>query len=250
MSTSSARALTVTAQYTAAVRARESERTDALFSDPLAALLAGEEGFAWLDRLGPSATLWPVIRTRFLDDLLRNVPLKQVVLVAAGFDTRAYRLPWAEGTCLYEIDQPDVMQHKDSVLTAAGLVPQCRRIPLSADLRKPWADLLIAAGFSADQPAVWIVEGLLMYLDRAAAQHVTEAASRLAGSGSCLGLDLPERSLGGPEVADPKQWLWSLGWKAVVRELPEVAASYGRPPHRPYTPSGRARVFLIAARKG
>jgi len=232
------------------VRARESERADALFSDPLAALFAGEEGFAWLDRLGPSAPLWPVIRTRFLDDLLRDVPLKQLVLVAAGFDTRAYRLPWAEGTCLYEIDQPDVMQHKDSVLSAAGLVPRCRRIPLSVGLQKPWAEPLVAAGFRADQPAVWIVEGLLMYLDRAAAQYVMEAVSRLACSGSCLGLDLPERSLGGHEVADPEQWLRSLGWQAVVRELPEVAASYGRGPHRPHTPSGGARVFLIAARKG
>jgi methyltransferase (TIGR00027 family) len=250
VSTGSSRALTVTAQYTAAARARESDRADALFSDPLAALLAGEEGFAWLTRLGPSATLWPVIRTRFLDDLLRDVPLKQVVLVAAGFDTRAYRLPWAEGTCLYEIDQPDVMQHKDSVLTEAGLVPQCRRTVLSADLRQSWAELLVAAGFRADQPAVWIVEGLLMYLDRAAAQHVMEAVSQLACSGSCLGLDLPECSLGGHEIADPEQWLRSLGWQAVVRELPEVAASYGRPPHRPYAPSGRARVFLIAARKG
>ena len=85
-----------TARWTAAVRAIESTRDDRLFDDPWAASLAGAEGAAWsanrpLDSLSPM-----VLRIRYFDDFLQRIfqeyALKQVVLMAAGFDTRAFRL--------------------------------------------------------------------------------------------------------------------------------------------------------------
>ena len=91
----------------AAARARESERADRLLYDPLAAALAGPEGFAWLEHMEAAARsdwpgLYPVIRTRFFDDFLvdscRRAGVRQVVLAAAGLDTRAFRLDWPSGT--------------------------------------------------------------------------------------------------------------------------------------------------------
>jgi methyltransferase (TIGR00027 family) len=248
------RGLAHTARFTAAVRARESERADALFSDPWAATLAGEDGFAALARLGERAALWPVVRTRFLDDLLRDTLLPQVVLPAAGLDARAYRLAWPDGTRLFEIDQPELLAAKEQMLAQA--IPRCQRVTLAADLQQPWAERLIDAGFDAQQPAVWLVEGLLMYLDEQATQHIMQTISRLAVPGSWLGLDLPQRSLRGHVVNDPTQWLTDLGWRAEVASLADVAARYGRWPHpRPPAdntapaPLPMGRVWLIAARK-
>ncbi len=85
-----------TSQWMAAARARESERPDRRFDDPLAAALAGPEGFAWLESMESAARsggpgLYPVIRTRFFDDFLldscRRSRMRQVVLAAAGLDT-------------------------------------------------------------------------------------------------------------------------------------------------------------------
>jgi methyltransferase (TIGR00027 family) len=111
-----------TSRWMAAARARESERADRLFCDPLAAALAGPEGFAWLERMefaaqsdGPG--LYPVIRTRFFDDFLldacRRLEVRQVVLAAAGLDTRAFRLNWPPGTRLFEMDLPEVLDAKE-----------------------------------------------------------------------------------------------------------------------------------------
>jgi len=251
-----------TAHFTAAARARESERKDALFSDPWAAHLAGQEGFAAVDRLPPLSSLWPVVRTRFLDDCLRqwlqDETITQVVLPAAGLDTRAYRLAWPAGTRLFEIDQPDMLAHKQRVLAEARAVPQCERIALSADLRHSWADVLGEAGFDSSQPAIWIVEGLLMYLDTEAVGHIMKSVSQLAAPGSCLGLDLQSPSLKGFVVEEPQRWLADLGWEAEVVTLRDVAERLGRwpapstldpPPATSTPPAPRIRVYFISAQK-
>ena len=102
-----------TACLAAAARAREDERPDHLFADPFAATLAGATGFAYLDRLANGPTPYLAIRTRFFDDFLltavRGGDVRQVVLVAAGMDARAFRLPWPPGLALYELDQPEVL---------------------------------------------------------------------------------------------------------------------------------------------
>ena len=108
--------LEATACWTAAVRAAETSRDDRLFEDPWAATLAGPEGAAWLAARPPGSTLPIAIRTRFFDDWLHDVAIeagiRQVVLLAAGLDTRAYRLPWAAATTVFELDRPAVLAGK------------------------------------------------------------------------------------------------------------------------------------------
>src|SRR5215207_6472776 len=99
----------LTSRWVAAARARESERLDRLFDDPLAAALAGSEGFAWLDHMERAQpwgqpALYVVVRTRFFDDFQLRASwatgARQVVLLAAGMDARAFRLDWPPGTRL------------------------------------------------------------------------------------------------------------------------------------------------------
>ncbi len=105
--------LGATAAWTAAVRAGESKRTDRLFEDPWAEKLAGEQGMAWLSSRSAESVIPIVIRTRYFDDFLQRITqeqaIAQVVLLAAGLDTRAFRLPWPSGTTMFELDQPDVL---------------------------------------------------------------------------------------------------------------------------------------------
>src|SRR6185295_12853012 len=111
-----------TSRWMAAARARESEREDGLVHDPLAAALAGPQGFAWLGHMKAAAWsdapgLYPVVRARFFDEFLlracRTSGVRQVVLAAAGLDARAFRLDWPTGTQLYELDLPEVLSNKE-----------------------------------------------------------------------------------------------------------------------------------------
>jgi methyltransferase (TIGR00027 family) len=248
--------LAVTARFTAAARAQESARPDALFRDPFAADFAGVEGQRWLAQLRPEASLWPIIRTRFLDDLARSCladhPVAQVVLVGAGFDARAYRLGWPVTIQVFELDQTVVLDEKARVLRAIGATCPCRRTALNVDLRQAWGKDLLGAGFCPDMPALWLVEGLFMYLDETAAQHLLAAVSALAAPASVLGLDIPMHSLRGNSVTDPVKWLHPWGWEAAVETLGDAARRYGRWPPLPGGATGdRAQlpVFLVAAQK-
>lgn len=105
-----------TARRTAAVRAKESTRKDRLFNDPWAAALAGEEGAGWLKNRSEDSVVPIVLRTRFFDDFLQRITLqsgiRQVVLMAAGMDTRAFRLGWPEQTRVFELDQSSVLEYR------------------------------------------------------------------------------------------------------------------------------------------
>lgn len=111
--------LAATAYWTAAVRARESVRPDRLFEDPWAAELAGQAGAAWIAQRPEASTVPIVLRTRYFDDCLTRITqqdgLRQVVLLAAGLDTRDFRLSWPAGVRLFELDQPAVLGHKECV---------------------------------------------------------------------------------------------------------------------------------------
>ena len=120
--------------WIAAVRAREQERADRLFSDPWAAWLAGEEGWLWRERTTGGKDeneVGLVIRTRFFDDFLLRVvrehPVRQVVLVGVGMDTRAFRLAWPAQTHLFELDLPQLFERKELLLSAARAVSTCQR---------------------------------------------------------------------------------------------------------------------------
>jgi len=146
-----------TARWTAAVRAAETTREGRLFEDPWAAALAGPDGAAWFAGRPPGSTPPIAIRTRFFDDWLHAVAIeggiRQVVLLAAGLDTRAYRLPWAAATTVFELDRPVVLAEKERTLDAAGAAPACDRRVVRADLAADWAAELLAAGLDRARPA-------------------------------------------------------------------------------------------------
>jgi methyltransferase (TIGR00027 family) len=107
------------------------------------------------------------VRTRFYDRFFVDATrsgIRQVVIVAAGLDARAYRLPWPQGTVVYEVDLPDVIEFKTSTLSELGAVPTAERRTVAVDLRDDWPAALQAAGFDPQAPSVWSAEGLVVYL--------------------------------------------------------------------------------------
>jgi len=264
----------------AAARARESERENRLFDDSLAAALAGPEGFAWLDRMKSAAgsrgpELYPVIRTRFFDEFLldacRNSGVRQVVLVAAGLDTRAFRLDWPSDTRLYEMDLPEVLNAKDDIIKDARVEASCERRTIRVDLRQDtWPEALLTAGYQPQSPSVWLIEGLLFYLPSAAVHTLLEKVTAQTETGSLLGLDVmnmglfvsplawPQRAALNREGAPgrfgtnyPEMLMTRHGWEADVTRPGEEGASFGRWP-RPILPRwlpGLPRSFLVRARR-
>lgn len=175
----------------AAKRARETEKTDHLFEDPFAAKLAGSEALAFVEQQATKQDLsYVAVRTRFFDDFLMAAvsEASQVVILAAGMDARAFRLPWRSSTKVYEIDQPEVLDDKEVILK--NTLPNCQRHVIPADLTQPWSHLLLAQGYRADSPSVWLLEGILMYLTELEVHDLLKTILELSASGSWLGLDL------------------------------------------------------------
>jgi methyltransferase (TIGR00027 family) len=244
-------ALGTTARWTAAVRAAEHERPDRLFADPWAAALAGTEGAAWLADRPPGSTLPIVIRTRYFDDWLRRVaidgPVRQVVLLAAGLDTRAWRLPWLAATRLFELDRADVLALKADVMARAGAVVVCDRREVAVDLAAAWTESLLAVDFDPTQPTAFLAEGVLFYLPDEVVMHVVDGATSLAAPGSWLGFDIVngaalsspwtrpwiemQAAAGAPWIGtmdDPAGALAERGWAASLVQPGEPEANHGR----------------------
>ena len=242
-----------TAHWTAAVRAKESERPDRLFDDPWAAALAGEAGMAWLEPRTPDSLAPIVLRTRYFDDFLQRITrqsgIRQVVLLAAGLDTRAFRLSWPEQTCLFELDQPAVLQYKEQVLQAAGAQPACRRQTLAVDLTGAWTEQLSQSDFDPQQPSGWLVEGLLFYLANRHGTRLLDQVTTLAAPGSWLGFDIVNKitltspltrhwiemqaKAGAPWLGtmdDPAGFLARRGWQATLSQAGAAEAHHGRWP--------------------
>ena len=273
-------ALAPTSRWMAAARARESERADRLFDDPLAAALAGPEGFAWLEQMEAAAGsdgpgLYPVIRTRFFDDFLldscRRLGVRQVVLAAAGLDTRAFRLDWPARTRLYELDLPDVLNSKEDVIGEAGARPNCERLTVGVDLQEAtWPEALVACGYRPERQSVWLIEGLLYYLTRPAVRGLLEKVRSLTAANSLLGLDVMNRGLFFSPVAwplraalawrgapgrfgtnDPETLMARHGFDADVTQPGEAGANFGRwpTPRLPREVPGLPRSFLVRGRR-
>ncbi|MGU3502549.1 SAM-dependent methyltransferase [Mycobacterium sp. C31M] len=240
-----------TALLVAAIRARESARPDALFEDPFAARLAGETGRRALEESlaasGEQSVVQIVVRTRFWDEALAHAATsaRQVVLVAAGMDARAYRLDWPADTVVYELDQKSVLAAKSELLD--GVSPRCRRVGIGVDLAGDWPEALTAAGFDAHMPTVWLMEGLLQYLDEAAVRRLFDHVDRLSAAGSSLlyevvGKVLLESPFMAPVVTamadqgspwlfgtdDPGDLAGRHGWSAVVTDIAEPGNAWGR----------------------
>jgi methyltransferase (TIGR00027 family) len=244
-------ALEATARWTAAVRAAESAREDHLFNDPWAAALAGPEGRAWAEQRPPDSLLPMILRTRYFDDWLQGVlgsgVMRQMVLVAAGLDTRAFRLSWPKTARCFEIDRPAVLQYKEAILDGAGARPQCVRRTVEADLTGPWADALLETGFDPGEPSGWLLEGLLFYLSCDDMARLLDAVTALASAGSMLGFDIVNGAMltspwtrawvdmqaeaGAPWIGtmdDPVGFLAARGWRAVLTQAGQPDADHGR----------------------
>jgi methyltransferase (TIGR00027 family) len=243
--------LEATARWTAAVRALESARNDALFHDPWAGALAGPEGGSWIEGRSTDSVLPIVLRTRYFDDWLGLISgrdaIRQVVLMAAGLDTRAYRLGWPDQTRLFELDQPAVLRHKDGVLGAAGAHPGCVRRAVEADLTGTWAAALAGAGFDPAEPSGWLLEGFLFYLPGHAIARLLDEVTDLAARGSRIGFDIINGSVltspwtrpwvdmqaraGAPWIGtldDPVRFLAERGWRATLTQAGQPDANHGR----------------------
>ncbi|MGY0071630.1 class I SAM-dependent methyltransferase [Streptomyces sp. QTS137] len=196
----------VTALMVAAARAIETHRDDSLARDVYAEhfVLAASASAGWPVRMhqvpdGDANPLWGRfaryfgLRTRVLDDfLLRSVQAgaRQVVLLGAGLDSRAFRLDWPARCVIFEIEREGVLAFKHDVLSGLSATPRAARVPIPIDLRADWVGALTDAGFDATAPTAWLAEGLLFYLPRAAEIHLIDTVDRLSTDGSALAFEV------------------------------------------------------------
>jgi methyltransferase (TIGR00027 family) len=214
------------------------------------------------------------IRTRYLDDALmaavHESSITQIVILAAGMDTRALRLEWPAGTTVYEVDRDDVFDRKEAVLARVQARPASERRIVRADLAQPWKHRLLDAGFDPSRPAAFLAEGLLMYLPEGAAIALFAELQTLACEGSWIGMDLISTEVltsvylagylkkladfGCPwtfGVSDPVTFLDQRGWRGAWVLPGEPEANYGRWPFptAPRTTPGLPRTYLVTARR-
>ena len=243
--------LAATARWTAAVRAREHVRPDRLFQDPWAAALAGQLGADWIAQRPEASTIPIVLRTRYFDDFVQRITqhngIRQVVLLAAGLDTRAFRLAWPVQTQIFELDQPAVLQHKEQVLIATGAQTACTRRIIEMDLTGPWPAALIDAGFDPHQPSIWLLEGILFYLPNDSVTQILDRVTSLAAPNSWLGFDIVnsitltfpltrpwvemQAEAGAPwlgTMEDPVAFLAARGWQATLSQAGQPDANHDR----------------------
>ena len=129
------------------------------------------------------------VRTKYFDDYLLTAVrsgVRQVVILASGLDSRAYRLPWPDGTTVYEIDQPEVIEFKTRTLADLGAEPTANRRTVPIDLRADWPAALRAAGLDTGAPTAWLAEGLLIYLPSEAQDRLFDNITALSVPGSAI----------------------------------------------------------------
>lgn len=200
----------VTATMVAAARAMATRADRPLIDDPFAEPLVKAVGVDLLARLA-SGELHPselndthdgagasagaisrmadnmAVRTKFFDEFFLDATragVTQVVILASGLDSRAYRLPWPGGTVVYEVDQPQVIDFKSRTLADLGAAPTADRRVVAVDLRDDWPTALRTAGFDPAQPTAWSAEGLLGYLPPEAQDRLLDTITELSAPGS------------------------------------------------------------------
>jgi methyltransferase (TIGR00027 family) len=271
-----------TAVMVAAARAVETERPDALIRDPYAKLLvtSAGAGVLWEAMLDPEVAAkvealdaesaaqlehmrgYQAVRTHFFDTYFLDAAaagIRQVVILASGLDSRAYRLDWPAGTTVYEIDQPQVLEYKSTTLAENGVTPSADRRAVAIDLRQDWPAALRAAGFDPAARTAWLAEGLLMYLPAEAQDRLFTLIGELSPAGSRVSAEtapahaderrqqMRERfrkvadQLGMEETvdvgelmyrdehrADVTEWLNTHGWRAQAQPSTEEMRRLGR----------------------
>ena len=239
-----------TARWVAVYRAVESARPDALFRDSYAQLLAGERGTAIAKSMPRQARSgWAMIaRTKLMDEMIMAAigqGCDCVLNLAAGFDTRPYRLEVPSGLQWIEADLPALTEEKEHILENAQPRCQLRRIKVDlADSVARVATLKEAVGSATN--VLVITEGLLLYLDEA---QVRSLAVDIAAEGRVRWwiLDLASPSLLkmlskslGPLLANAPMkfgpangvaFFEDMGWRvAQVQSMLHAAARFRRLP--------------------
>jgi methyltransferase (TIGR00027 family) len=256
-----------TAVMVAAARAGETQRKAPLIRDPYAKLLvAGAGTGVWEFMLDDSFVAkvaeadveaaqifehmgnYQAVRTHFFDAYFAEATaagIRQIVILASGLDSRAYRLDWPAGTTVFEIDQPKVLEYKAATLAEHGVRPAADLHAVPMDLRFDWPGALTAAGFDQGVPTAWLAEGLLMYLPGDAQDLLFERVTSLSAPGSRIAaetmgvhsedrraqmrerfaairakfgmeeaVDVQELMYNDPDRADVTDWLNAHGWTA------------------------------------
>ena len=159
-------------------------------------LLDGELDLAAIENATPERLQAMIdgmaVRTKYFDDyFVENLErtggaVRQAVILASGLDARAYRLPWPDGTVVYEIDQPQVIEFKTRTLEDLGAAPAADRRTVGIDLRDDWPAALRAAGLDTTAPTAWLAEGLLIYLPPEAQDRLFDSITALSAPGSTV----------------------------------------------------------------
>jgi methyltransferase (TIGR00027 family) len=284
-----------TALFVATARALEAQKPDPLVVDPFAEVFCRAVGGDTADVLdgkipdhqlktadfGENFVNFQAARTKYFDEYFRRAAeagVRQVVVLAAGLDSRAYRLDWPAATTIFELDQPQVLDFKREVLADYGAQPRAERREIAIDLREDWPQALRDSGFDAAKPSAWIAEGLLIYLPATAQEQLFTGIDSLAGHGSHVAVEdgapmEPEdfeaaveeeraaaaegdrrlffRLVYNEQAAPATEWFGKRGWTAVGTPLADYLRQVGRPVPGPDTESGPmiARNTLVSAVK-
>lgn len=232
-----------TATMVAAARAAATKRPHPVINDPFAEplvravgidlfnrLAAGELDFDTDEELGlPRMTDTFAARARFFDDYFAQVTgagLRQVVIVAAGLDSRAYRLSWPAGTTVYEIDQPEVIDFKTATLADIGATPVVEHRPVGIDLRDDWPTALRAAGFDPTRPTAWLAEGVLIgFLPPQAEVRLLDNIISLSAADSRLAADYGSLTGTSDEAREQAEKM-SEGWRRNGLDLDIAELTY------------------------
>ena len=191
--------------------------------------------------------------------------------MAAGLDTRAFRIQWPQGTRLFELDQPAVLSYKEGILHSLGAEPTCERRTIGKDLTEPWKDALISSGFDLQERSGWLLEGFLFYLADEDITRLIDSVTDLAAPGSWLGFDIINGAMltspwtkpwiemqaqsGAPwtgTMEDPESTLASRGWRATLTQAGQPDVHYGRwtLPVIPTKMADMPHNWLVTAQKG
>jgi methyltransferase (TIGR00027 family) len=291
-----------TAVIVAAARAAETAKPDPLISDPYAEILvAGAGSGVWdfmrddtiparLAESYPEAAAmfeymqsYQGVRTHFFDEFFGAAVaagIRQVVILASGLDSRAYRLDWPAGTTVFEIDQPKVLEYKAATLAAHNVKPSAKRHEVPIDLRQDWPTALCDAGFDPSRPTAWLAEGLLMYLPAAAQDRLFEQITRLTAAGGRIAvetagrhapqrreemrerfaqvaeelglpeaIDISDLTYDDPDRADVAEWLNAHGWAASAEPSHDVQRRLGRHVEMPLADGDAFSTFVTAERR-
>ncbi|MQA10300.1 MAG: SAM-dependent methyltransferase [Pseudonocardiaceae bacterium] len=259
----------ITALAVAAARAVTTDRDAGLVNDPFAEsfVQAADSPVPMCTRLPdepmPDSTyeqMWHAIsvhmglRSRYFDDYFAEAVasgVRQVVVLAAGLDTRAFRLDWPAGCTVFEVDQPRVLEFKDEVLREQGAAAGCDRRIVPVDLRDDWRAALLEQGFDSSRPTAWLAEGLLPYLPMDAERRLLDVIHELSVPGSRISIEYlldTKALLDHPLVTesarefgfdirelfhtkaptDPASRLTELGWAVNTTDSGELAERYDR----------------------